>query len=90
MFNPIYTTQFRRDLKKIQQRGYDVSLLKDVLLQLLQEEVLDEKYKDHPLKKNWSGFRELHIKSDWLLVYKIFEGDCILTRTGTHADIFLK
>ena len=85
MLNPVYTTQFKRDLKRIQQRGYDTTLLKEVLLKLYQEETLDEEYKDHPLKQNWHGYRELHIKSDWLLVYKILGDDCILTRTGTHS-----
>ncbi|MCM1385327.1 MAG: type II toxin-antitoxin system YafQ family toxin [Lachnoclostridium sp.] len=29
---------------------------------------LEEKYKDHPLKGNWDGFRECHIQSDWAVI----------------------
>ena len=38
----------------------------------------------------FKGFRECHIKPDWLLVYLI-ENDILtltLVDTGTHADIF--
>ena len=34
-------------------------------------EKLEEKYKDHELSGNFKGYRECHILSDWLLIYKI-------------------
>ncbi|HJD32133.1 MAG TPA: type II toxin-antitoxin system YafQ family toxin [Candidatus Eisenbergiella stercorigallinarum] len=36
------------------------------------------------------GCRECHITPDWLLIYEIHEKDLILllTRTGTHSDLF--
>ncbi|MBF1198794.1 MAG: type II toxin-antitoxin system YafQ family toxin, partial [Fusobacterium periodonticum] len=53
-------------------------------------EKLEEKYKDHYLQGNYSGFKECHIKPDWLLVYKIEDNVLVLTlsRTGTHSDLF--
>jgi mRNA interferase YafQ len=61
---------------------------KTVALLLLHEQPLPSQYRDHALKGSWKDHRELHIEPDWLLVYKIYEGDCIFTRIGTHADIF--
>ena len=84
------TTQFKKDLKKAQKRGYDLELLKYVIKKLSDGETLDEKYKDHPLIENYSNRRECHIQPDWLLIYQIVESDLILvlTRTGTHSDLF--
>ncbi|EMF0042676.1 type II toxin-antitoxin system YafQ family toxin [Enterococcus hirae] len=54
-----------------------------------EQEVLRTKYKDHALQGNWKGFRELHVQSDWLLIYKIDGKKLILTlvRTGSHDKI---
>ena len=37
-----------------------------------------------------ADFRECHIQSDWLLVYRIEqeELELFLFRTGTHSDLF--
>lgn len=47
----------------------DLSLLDNVVDILLHNEVLDEKYHDHELKRKLKGFRECHIQLDWLLIY---------------------
>ena len=69
MLDLVMTTQFRKDLKRINKRGKDLSLLKDVLQTLREEQALEEKYHDHALTGNYIGFRECHIQPDWLLVY---------------------
>ncbi|MGN0434443.1 MAG: type II toxin-antitoxin system YafQ family toxin [Bilifractor sp.] len=90
MLDLIMTTQFRKDLKRINKRGKDLSLLKDVLQTLREEQALEEKYRDHALTGNYIGFRECHIQPDWLLVYAINKEELILTasRTGNHSDLF--
>lgn len=84
------TTKFQRDLKKIQKRGYDVSLLTEVIKILVAGEDLPEKNRDHSLGGNYVGCRECHVTPDWLLIYEISEETLILylTRTGTHSDLF--
>ncbi len=86
------TTRFQKDLKAAQKRGYDMSLIKNVVYLLAQGETLDSKYKDHSLSGSYEGCRECHIKPDWLLIYEIYEEELILylTRTGTHSDLFKK
>ena len=51
---------------------------------------LPEKNRDHALSGNFSKYRECHISPDWLLIYEIDNDDLILilTRTGTHSDLF--
>lgn len=84
------TTRFQRDLKRVQRRGYDMSLITDVIKKLADGEVLPEKNRDHSLNGEYIGCRECHITPDWLLVYEIDDGQLILylTRTGSHSDLF--
>lgn len=74
----------------MKKRGLDLSLLDNVVDMLRQGRQLAAKYRDHELSGKLKGFRECHIKPDWLLVYLI-ENDILtltLVETGTHADIF--
>ncbi len=82
--------KFQKDLKRVQKRGYDISLLTDVLNILANGEPLPAKYKDHNLSGNYKGCRECHITPDWLLIYEVANGELILylIRTGTHSDLF--
>jgi mRNA interferase YafQ len=55
---------------------------------LLSDEKLPQEAKEHPLKGNFVGFRELHISGDLLLVYKVTDDSLYLTRIGSHSQIF--
>ncbi len=84
------TTKFQKDLKRIEKRGYNISLLTEVIRKLANGERLPEKNKDHNLSGEYSSCRECHITPDWLLIYEIADNELILylTRTGTHSDLF--
>jgi mRNA interferase YafQ len=84
------TRQFRRDIKRLEKRKYDLSLMEQVIQTLLEEKPLDTKYRDHALTGNYAGHRECHIQPDWLFIYRIDRGKLVLvaTRTGTHSDLF--
>ena len=80
--------QYKRDHKTILKRGWNVEHLKAALEVLLNEKTLNVRYRDHELSGNYVGFRECHIESDWLLIYKIADGELMLQRTGSHSDLF--
>lgn len=86
------TGQFRKDYKRLKKRGCDMSLLAEVIDALLAEEPLQERCRDHSLSGNYAGFRECHVRPDWLLIYSVDRGRLILTasRTGTHAELLDK
>ena len=89
MLQPVFTTSFQKDVKRVEKRGYDMEKLKEVIkLILLNQRPLPPKYKDHPLRGKWQPKWELHIEPDWLLIYQISGEQCIFARTGTHADLF--
>ena len=84
------TSRFKKELKVIKKRGYDLSLMGKVVDMLAAGETLPLKYHDHLLTGNFTGCRECHITPDWLLIYEIAEDELILylTRTGSHSDLF--
>ena len=87
-----HSTQFKKDLKLLQKRGYNLDLLGKVVDALSKEQKLSTKYKNHALTGSYKGYLECHIKPDWLLIYKINADELILilTSTGTHSDLFNK
>ncbi|MDP2169128.1 MAG: type II toxin-antitoxin system YafQ family toxin [Rhodocyclaceae bacterium] len=86
---PEYSGQFKRDVKLSQKRGKDISKLKALLGLLIDGVPLPATYLDHRLQGGWKGFRDAHIESDWLLIYKIAGDDVVrFERTGRHSDLF--
>ena len=84
----IRKTQFKKDFKRIIKQGKNLKELEAILTMLIEGKPVLEKHLDHPLIARYNGYRELHIKPDWLLVYKI-EGDALtLARTGSHSELF--
>jgi mRNA interferase YafQ len=82
------TSQFKRDVKQMQQRGKDLGKLRKVLESLVKDEKLSQKYRDHVLVGQYKGTRECHIDPDWLLIYELAESEVVLIRTGSHSDLF--
>ena len=82
------STRFRRDVRRLSRQGAELSKLETLLKDLVAQEVLDQQYRDHPLRGNWQGFRDCHIEPDWLLIYRIDEDELQLARTGSHAELF--
>jgi mRNA interferase YafQ len=88
MLTPVTSGRFKRDVKRVERRKKDMNKLKAALSLLIAGEPLPTEYKDHPLRGNWNGFRDLHLEPDWLLLYRIEGNELQLARTGTHADLF--
>lgn len=92
MYQVKFTTAYKKAYKLMKKRGLDISLLDEAVDLLRQGKQLEERYHDHGLTGNLAGFRECHIKPDWLLIYLI-ENDILtltLINTGSHSDLFRK
>lgn len=85
-----YHTLFKKDYKRIKKRGYDISRLEKIVELLANEVPLPEQFKDHNISGNYNGFRECHIAPDWLLIYQVNNNELVLvlSRTGSHSDLF--
>jgi len=92
MYTLKFTSAYKKSYKLMIKRGFDSSLLDEVVDQLRRGLPLDEKYRDHELAGDFKGFRECHVKPDWLLIYLV-ENDILtltLVDTGSHSDLFMK
>lgn len=85
-----YSKRFKKDFQNMLKRGVKTDKFEYVLGELVNERVLPAQYRDHALKGVYDGFRECHINSDWLLIYRIENDKLLLSlvRTGTHSDLF--
>ena len=88
MLDVRYSTHFKKDFKTCVKRHYKMNLLEQVIAILRIPEALPPNNADHNLSGNYTGYRECHIASDWLLIYCYKENDLFLYRTGTHSDLF--
>lgn len=85
----VSTAAFRKDFKRLARSSqHDLELLKQAITILAEGTTPPEKYRDHPLGSNWLGYRECHIRPDWLLIYKLTADDLTLVRTGSHSELF--
>lgn len=86
-------SRFKRDYKHYKRKHFDVNLIKEILILIVQENFKELKrhYDDHSLHGNWQGYRELHVdnRNDILLVYKVIDDSFLgLARLNTHNKIF--
>lgn len=84
----IYSSQFKKDFKKILNSGKNISQLEIVIETLLKEQPLELKCRDHKLAGKWKNHRDCHIEPDWLLIYRITDNALYLERTGSHSELF--
>ena len=74
----IATSAYKKDYKKALKANRKMDLLDSVVWQLSEGKKLSESFRDHSLTGNWSGYRECHIKPDWLLIYRVIENKLVL------------
>ena len=88
----IFSTQYKKDLKLARKRNLPEEELNQVVFNLASDSPLAAKYRDHELYNQFKGFRECHIKPDWLLMYRKTSDGTLqileLVRTGSHSDLF--
>ena len=88
----VLANSFKKDYKRITKQNLDLNKLDKIVQILLSGKPVPSFYRDHTLKGNLKELRELHIQSDWILIYRKIENLLILvlSRTGSHADLLKK
>ena len=81
------TKQYRKDLKRLLLRNFNLSKL-DVLINLILNKNDLGQYGCHFLSGKYLGFIDCHVENDWILIYQMTRTTLILIRTGTHSDLF--
>jgi mRNA interferase YafQ len=87
MLDFYFQGQFKKDLKLIQKRHYDMDAIYDVIALIIWGEPLPERCHPHELSGDLDGFTECHALND-LLLYILDEDKATFPRAGTHSDLF--
>ena len=87
------TNQLKRDYKR-ELKGQHRATLKDdfrqVVMLLVSDQPLPERYHDHALTGNWREFRDCHVKPELVLIYQKPDDErLVLARLGSHSELGL-
>jgi mRNA interferase YafQ len=84
---------FKKDVNKAQKQTApkrDLEELKKVMKMLAEDTPLPPEKREHNLVGSWIGYRECHVQSDFLLIYKKndTENSIRFERVGSHSGLF--
>lgn len=87
-----FSNQFKADHKLLKKQGFDEILLSEFLshLVIIDEIDLPSFYKNHPLKGDYRGYFECHLKPNCVIIYRRGDKFIDLVRIGSHAHLFKK
>jgi len=81
--------KFKKDLKRYVFDKEKLVALHNVIKHLIDTGSVPDEYSPHPLRGEYRGALECHIKSDFLLIWIDKEENVIkLIRLGSHSELF--
>lgn len=88
MYEIELSNSFKKSFKKLNKK--DKNTFREIALKLANNEILEQKYKDHALQGKLKDFRECHLRADLLLIYQINNHRLVLycLDIGSHSDLF--
>ena len=89
MWEIVYSTKFKKDLKRYKNQPERINALKTVLKQLKEQGSVNAVYKPHMLTGEFKDCMECHVQSDFLLIWiDAMHHQIKLVRLGTHSELF--
>ena len=88
MLQLITEGKFEKDLAKAMKQGKNIKKFKEIVALLVHKKPLPQKNRNHKLKGEFKDCWECHIEPDWLLIYKKTPTSIILSRMGSHSELF--
>ncbi|MBO6068962.1 MAG: type II toxin-antitoxin system YafQ family toxin [Bacteroidales bacterium] len=89
MWEIVYSTRFKKDLKRYKGQPDRINALKAVLQQLRVNGKVNQSHKPHRLTGEYTDCMECHILNDFLLIWIDNTRHQIkLIRLGSHSDLF--
>ncbi len=68
MLRLAYSSRFKKDYKRFQHNSDLLAEIDKVIVLLLSEALIPEKYQGHPLKGSKAGLKDCHIRPDIVLL----------------------
>jgi len=85
---------FKKDVQRDKISGKykneDFETLKAIISDLHLNNPIDLQYKRHSLKGDLKGYECIHVKNDWLLVFKGDNESLKLVMLGKHTQVYKK
>jgi len=85
---------FKKDIVRDKKSGLysedDFIRLKKIITSLQNQQDIDPQYKRHLLKGKMRDLESIHIKNDWLLIFKIDTKYLNLIMLGKHTQVYKK
>ena len=88
MRSVVLKSQFRRDFSRWIEGTPLESELRDVMEHIVLGDPLDPRHRNHPLRGNWQGCRDCHVRGDIVLIYSLPPGLAVFHRVGSHSELF--
>lgn len=95
MLQADFTSQFQRDIKRLQRKHTNLTPLKQLIKLVLLNtpeslEELRRRHNMHTLKGEWAGSRECHVTNsgNWLVIWREGRQLAFFQRNGTHEELF--
>ena len=79
---------YLKDIRKLSFSDNHYARYAVYLGKLLSNETLPPEALDHPLKGDYTGFREFHVSGDLLVIYYATDTKLVLVRIGSHSQLF--
>jgi len=83
---------FKKDIERDKNSGKynkeDFNKLKSVIKSLQEGKRLEKSFKRHKLSGKLKGYESIHIKNDWLLIFKIDNSYLTLVMLGSHSQVY--
>jgi len=85
---------FRKDIERDEKSGQysskDFKILKSIITSLQNQDNLNPKYKRHSLRGELKDFESVHVKNDWLLIFRIDKQYLNIVMLGKHTQVYKK
>ena len=85
---------FKKDIQRDKKSGLygekDFELLKKIISDLQNKKEIDDIFKRHHLKGMLKDYESIHVKNDWLLIFKVDETFLYLIMVGKHTQVYKK
>jgi mRNA interferase YafQ len=88
MRSVVLKSQFRRDFGQWIEGTPIEQELRAAMEPIVAGGPLDPSRRDHPLRGDWQGCRDCHIRGDVVLIYSLAPGLAVFHRVGSQSALF--